>query len=46
MSFPPPLQIAKCLKFPRFVKDNHTNQIAWLLSMEHQLFRCKTRAIV
>lgn len=29
-----------------FVKDNHTNQFAWFLSMEHQLFRCKTQAIV
>lgn len=44
--FPPHLQVVKRLKFPPFVKDNHTNQFAWFLSMEHQVFRCKTRAIV
>lgn len=44
--FSPHLWVVKCLKFPRLVKDNHTNQFAWRLSLELQLFRCKTWAIV
>lgn len=44
--FPPHLWVVKCLKFLQFVKDNHTNRFTSFLSMEHQLFRYKTWAIV